>query len=205
MDKKTDLRVLRTRSSIKKAFFDLLKKKNYNKITIQDIAEEAFISRNTFYLHYLDKEDLLEKFVDECLNNLRESTETDQIIYSLDEFGYEEFFENNKRLFKTIEDNLETYKVILLELNSSYVTTQFTEMIVSHIVDGLKASKGMSTSYDKDIYLYAEYMASGLIGLIRYWIRNRDSHTVEEVSQILVDMYSQDLFKLLAEKLLKSD
>lgn len=85
------------------------------------------------------------------------------------------------------------------------MTTQFTEMIVSHIVDGLKASKGMSTSYDKDIYLYAEYMASGLIGLIRYWIRNRDSHTVEEVSQILVDMYSQDLFKLLAEKLLKSD
>ncbi len=58
MSKKTDLRVIRTKKSIKRALLGLLKEKNYNKITIQDISEEAIINRNTFYLHYLDKDDL---------------------------------------------------------------------------------------------------------------------------------------------------
>lgn len=40
MDKKTDLRVLRTKQSIRKAFFELIQEKGYEAITIQDIADQ---------------------------------------------------------------------------------------------------------------------------------------------------------------------
>lgn len=56
-----DRRVRKTQSAIKKAFIQLLKQKDLDHITIHDITEAADINRGTFYLHYEDKYDLLEK------------------------------------------------------------------------------------------------------------------------------------------------
>ena len=70
MNKKTDLRIIRSKHSIKKAFIELLNEKGYEKITIQDIADKAMINRNTFYLHYQNKPDLLNRSMDELLEEL---------------------------------------------------------------------------------------------------------------------------------------
>lgn len=71
MNKKTDLRILRSKLSIKKAFIELLNEKGYEGITIQDIADKAMINRNTFYLHYQNKPDLLNVSMDELLDELK--------------------------------------------------------------------------------------------------------------------------------------
>ena len=64
--KKTeDLRVRRTRKMIQQALMDLTVEKGFAAITVSDIAERAMINRSTFYRHYLDKYDLLEKYMDE--------------------------------------------------------------------------------------------------------------------------------------------
>ena len=47
-----DLRVIKTKEYIKNAFLELLKEKNYAKVSVKDIASLASINRNTFYLHY---------------------------------------------------------------------------------------------------------------------------------------------------------
>ncbi|WP_415782960.1 TetR/AcrR family transcriptional regulator, partial [Bacillus manliponensis] len=60
MTTKTDLRIVRTRKLIKEAFLDLIQTKGYESITIQNIADSALINRATFYLHYKDKQDLLD-------------------------------------------------------------------------------------------------------------------------------------------------
>ena len=46
-----DLRVTRTREAIRSRFLDLLLQKNFNDITVKDIAAAANIGRGTFYLH----------------------------------------------------------------------------------------------------------------------------------------------------------
>jgi AcrR family transcriptional regulator len=55
-----DPRVRRTRLLLQEALVRLLKKKGFDEITVQDIAEEATINRATFYAHYPDKYALLE-------------------------------------------------------------------------------------------------------------------------------------------------
>lgn len=70
MTKKTDLRVIKTKELIRRAFLELILDKGYEAITIQDIAERSMTNRNTFYLHYSDKKDLLEIVTDEVLNAL---------------------------------------------------------------------------------------------------------------------------------------
>jgi AcrR family transcriptional regulator len=56
----TDPRILRSRSMLMEALFRLLNRKEFNDISIQEIADEAKLNRATFYLHYPDKNALLQ-------------------------------------------------------------------------------------------------------------------------------------------------
>jgi AcrR family transcriptional regulator len=56
----TDPRVLRSRRMLTDALSNLLTKKDFDEISIQDIVDEATLNRATFYLHYPDKNALLQ-------------------------------------------------------------------------------------------------------------------------------------------------
>ncbi|MEL3963097.1 TetR/AcrR family transcriptional regulator [Lysinibacillus endophyticus] len=64
---KTDPRILRTRKLIIDAFIELSSKKEFKHITIKDITTEAMINRATFYYHFEDIYDLLDKVLSEVL------------------------------------------------------------------------------------------------------------------------------------------
>ncbi|MBB5183167.1 TetR/AcrR family transcriptional regulator [Catenisphaera adipataccumulans] len=52
-----------TEQAIMEAFVELLEEKPFNKITVKDIVGRCGINRNTFYYHYQDIYDLLEKVI----------------------------------------------------------------------------------------------------------------------------------------------
>ena len=56
----TDPRVLRSRQLLMEALLRLLNRKEFDDISIQEIADEATLNRATFYLHYPDKNALLQ-------------------------------------------------------------------------------------------------------------------------------------------------
>ncbi|HWY06171.1 MAG TPA: TetR/AcrR family transcriptional regulator [Candidatus Acidoferrales bacterium] len=58
-----DPRIRRTRQLLQDALKRLLETKEFEKITIQDIAEAATLNRATFYAHYPDKFALLEELI----------------------------------------------------------------------------------------------------------------------------------------------
>ena len=45
---------LRSRKWIRQAFMELLREKDFEKITVTDIVNRADINRSTFYAHYPD-------------------------------------------------------------------------------------------------------------------------------------------------------
>lgn len=57
-----DYRTRVTKMLIRKAFTDMLKEKPIQSITIKELCETAGINRGTFYSHYSDIYDLLEKW-----------------------------------------------------------------------------------------------------------------------------------------------
>jgi AcrR family transcriptional regulator len=59
MKKKTDRRMLRTQKALREALTRLLRRKDYDDITIQDILDEADVGRSTFYSHCSGKDELL--------------------------------------------------------------------------------------------------------------------------------------------------
>lgn len=73
MDKemqRLDPRVLRTRQLLKNALVELLEEMEIEKISVNRIAERAGINRVTFYLHYRDLPDMLEKMADEMVEDI---------------------------------------------------------------------------------------------------------------------------------------
>jgi len=56
----TDPRILRSRRMLMEALANLLTKNKLDDISIQEIADEATLNRATFYLHYSDKNALLQ-------------------------------------------------------------------------------------------------------------------------------------------------
>lgn len=56
----TDPRIVRSRRMLMEALAKLLNQKEFEDISVQDIADEATLNRATFYLHYPDKNALLQ-------------------------------------------------------------------------------------------------------------------------------------------------
>lgn len=66
IERKTDLRVLKTREAIKNAFKEMVCEMNADDITIKELTERARIHRKTFYLHYTCIEALFEDMLKEA-------------------------------------------------------------------------------------------------------------------------------------------
>src|SRR5580698_9078884 len=66
----TDPRILRSRQMLMEALATLLIRKEFDDISVQEIADEATLNRATFYLHYPDKNALLQAMTDTRFRDL---------------------------------------------------------------------------------------------------------------------------------------
>jgi len=67
-----DPRILRSRRMLMDSLVRLLKKKEFEDISVQEIADDATLNRATFYLHYADKNALLRAMTEARFRDLIE-------------------------------------------------------------------------------------------------------------------------------------
>ncbi|MDR1569625.1 MAG: TetR/AcrR family transcriptional regulator [Oscillospiraceae bacterium] len=84
---KEDLRVQRTCKALVSAMFSLLEHRSFRKITVNDLCNEALVSRAAFYAHFDDKYELLSH----CLFDIRadmisrfKRTDTENVYSEID-------------------------------------------------------------------------------------------------------------------------
>ena len=63
-DKKTDLRIQKTRKALETALFLLLQTQPFSKITVNDLCTQSMVSRSAFYANFEDKYALLRYCID---------------------------------------------------------------------------------------------------------------------------------------------
>lgn len=180
MKKKTDLRVVRTNESIRKAFYELIQEMGYESITIQNIADRARVNRNTFYLHYQDKPDLLDKCMDELLQEVRNTIVLCPV--NMRPFNIFKLETVMQAMLEHISHNTSYYHAMLIGENRIYLFRSKMESIIrDKLNEGWSSTQETSTlTISKELLL--EYLVSSFMGIIIWWIENNLPLSVKEVS-----------------------
>lgn len=194
MERKTE-----TKKLIKEAFTKLLSEKGFNNLTVSDITRKAGINRGTFYLHYIDKYDLLEKLENDAINDLRDillnnpstkSSNLDEIFPYNDLVEALNYAKNDYEFVANLASENgdpkfnEKFKMILTSLLKSRI----------NLIGKTKSSKlGIPSEY---IY---EILVCVPIAIILMWIRNGCVESPTKIAKIISatrDYAPSDFIKL---------
>lgn len=163
-----------TERAIKEAFVEVLNEKALSKITVKDIADRCGVNRNTFYYHYQDVLELVERLCeDECDRVISLYPEINSIEECLE--ALTQFARANKRAIMHIyqSGNRATYEASLWRM---------CEYVVSTYADTAFADAPVS---DEDKALFVRFYKCACYGMVIDWI----SHDMKEE-------YSQGLLRL---------
>ncbi|MBM7694683.1 AcrR family transcriptional regulator [Peribacillus deserti] len=160
---KVDRRILKSQEAIKKAVIELMSEKSFDDITIQDITERADLSRKTFYLRYIDKYDLLDKLIEEHINELRKTCEIESDM-ELDYIeGYQiwfEFFEKNYLFFSTM----------IASKGSPTFRSRFLDFIIEEVKGDVDTTEGKNRGLNEEVFV--QFFSSAFVGLVEWWFKN---------------------------------
>ncbi|WP_150266059.1 TetR/AcrR family transcriptional regulator [Paenibacillus tepidiphilus] len=158
---KVDRRIQKTQLALKNAVIELMSEKDFDQITIQDIADRANLNRGTIYLHYQDKYDLLDKLIDSQINELAEMDEwacdedwTDAFI------PYFEYFRQNHLFFSTMLTSKGS--------GPSYFRTRLLAHVIKGFEREIDRESGKNSNLSDDVIL--QYAGTAYVGLIEWWI-----------------------------------
>lgn len=170
---KVDRRILKTRESLKKAVIELMAIKNFDDITIQDIADQANVNRGTIYLHYQDKFDLLDKIIENQINELREmDTWACEMEWTDALVPYFEYFQRNYLLFSTM-------------LASKGAPSSFRTRLFHSFIEGFRdeidKESGKNNGLSEDVVL--QYAGTAYVGVIEWWIKNEMPYSPQVMAQ----------------------
>lgn len=191
MSSNRDLRVIRTRSLIRDAFIRLMDEKGFRNITVNDIADGAMINRSTFYLHYTDKYELLQKTVDEAIETIIGSVEPQAHLLN-GKPDYESFLQNLSMILKIFEKDAPLYKIILNDKEALGISRK----LENSLKNKLESCFPLQFSISRD--LCVELVSSLYVSTIRWWLNNDMKYSPSFLAKELVNFFesvSHDIIK----------
>lgn len=181
MKRKDDLRIRKTKLSIKNALFKLSKEKPFEEISVMDITKKALINRSTFYLHYKDKEDLLRSLSEEIFEDLNRYTPllTKENIEKSRDKG--EPLPHLEPILAYIEKNPDFFNMIM---SSSYKHTFYLNLANNFAPKILSAIEGFK--HDTMIKTYGPTILINVIScVITKWIKNDMEETPRQIAGLI--------------------
>ena len=167
-----------TKKAIEASLKNLLLKKPFDKITINDIAEDCGISRMTFYYQFKDIYDLVEWACEEDVKKILE-----------DKDDYKTWTQGFLNLFEEVLKNkpfiLNVYRSVGREQVENYLYKIVYDLLLNVIEE---KAQGM-TVRDEDKEFVADFYKYAFVGLMLDWVKNgmkEDPHKIVKKVEFLL-------------------
>ena len=179
---KQDLRVIKSRSAIENAFINLVEIKGFQNVSITEIAEKAMVNRNTIYLNYGSKEDILEAIIRSSLTKYFGEMGPGYFRQiGLNKRRIEKFYTN---LFNVVDENIELYRIILTDQSSAgYLQNAWTK---------IKKEMESITKPSDENRIKLSFVLNGVMGLVANYIKFATGNAEENI-RILTDLTLSNL------------
>lgn len=174
--KAQDIRITKTQRALVYAMLHLLEKNSFQKITVNDICQEALVSRSTFYVHFEDKYKLLHFCTQELMREMKERThekEGRQIL---------------EAALQQVHDHANIYKNVFADDPSRELITMFREhfaLVFQGILEKHKESLPVLSGPPE---LISAFYAGGFASMVMWWASNGFQIPVEEVAASLLSL-----------------
>ena len=130
---------------------------HYNK----DISDRANVGRGTIYSSYIDTCDLLDKLIEEHINEMREISESTPDMDHIDANVY---------WFDYIKSNYLFFSTVLASKVAPYFRSKFLEFLVEEFEDEVDTSVWKNRGLNKEVIL--QLIVTSYIGIVEWWVKN---------------------------------
>ena len=179
---KQDLRVIKSRSAIENAFINLVEIKGFQNVSITEIAEKAMVNRNTIYLNYGSKEDILSAIIRSSIEKYFGTINSEYFrSIGLNRRKLEAFYRN---LFKVVDENIELYRILLTDQSSTGYLQTVTAKLRKDVEALIKPS---------DVNrIKVSFLINGVLGIVGSYIKFATGKAEENI-KILTDLTLSNL------------
>lgn len=184
-----DLRVVRTQKLLEDALLKLIEQKPYEKITIKDISDTAMINRNTFYLHYTDKDALLHEIIRKHLQKIKRTLPPPDTAFDVQQ--------GTADLLLAIQEDMHFYQLMLKCSTASDISNRMTMVFREQFMRGLKRDYASQAERNNNFSMLMQYTLSGVIGVIFMWIESDGQYTLQEVTNFIRIISNQRISEVL--------
>ena len=174
-----DRRQRKTRESIFRAFTELLNKKTYTKITVQDIIDTADIGRTTFYTHFETKDDLLKSLCTEIFEHVFSEDSGKEKTH---DFSDEH---DTRALITHILYHLQEHMDVLPGILSGESGEVFMLTFKEHLKELFAHSGKTRASFVPQDYML-NHMVCDFAETVKWWSQNTQ-YTPEEISAFFLE------------------
>jgi len=180
----------KTKELIQQSFMQMLEKKTFDSITVGDIAKTAKINRGTFYLHFIDKFDLLDKIELQLFKNLGNHIDELQSNYS-----YAHTFEKGQEqlaatLFSSIKMHAPLITIFLSSHGRAGFHLRFRAAFSEKVRVNLEGNESFNANLKVPLEYFLSFITSAFLGLIEQWVQNDLDKTPQEMTELYIDIIS---------------
>ncbi|MBM6617955.1 TetR/AcrR family transcriptional regulator [Bacillus suaedaesalsae] len=186
----SDLRVIRTKESIKNALIELIEEKGFEAITVKDITTKAKINRGTFYSHYQDKYDLMIRCEEELVKEMEDKIikNMPRLIADLETNAPDTMpFAILIPFFEFINRNRGFMKALLGPKGDLSFQTKLKVFMRKALFESNQTIFKQEKLLVPPEYLVT-YIASAHIGVIQEWLNSDREESPQEIARIIITM-----------------
>lgn len=185
MDKKEDIRIIKTKRNLYDSLLKLMKEKSFEEIKVSDICNLSLTNRSTFYDHFSDKFELLESLLRDLEKELiKKLAENEKIDNSKDYY-----MEMIKLFFDHIDENSNIYCAILKKNNNSIALDMVNSTLLKDVESFFSQKEVLHTDIPAEII--SKFYVSGVISIcfdyIKYPKKYQKDKIVAYLDKLLPD------------------
>ena len=192
--RKVDRRIQRTRQLLDDALIELILEKGYDKITVQNIADQANVGRSTFYAHCLDKDDLMEKSV-----NLMMEEFGSHFLPSNDGDAQEVMIPS-LALFRHTQTHPQLYKAMLGGGAIEIVIKAIRDGLIDHARAYFEKEERAGKRLGVPMEILTTHLAGSLLTLLTWWLENEMPYPPEQMNEMFKQLTMLGIGSLITDK-----
>lgn len=175
MNKKNNRQFQGSAARMEQAMLELMNKTSLEKITVRLICEKAGVNRSTFYAHYIDIYDMIERMETNLQKKLMDHYPFPGSVTPLSVESFIPFLE-------FIREHQDFYR-IALKTRREFPLKQGFEPLWNQVIKPLCLKTGITS--ENEMLLYFVGFQAGFTMILKCWVEKGCIESVETIAQII--------------------